>query len=336
VRRPLPTQRARTFWLLVYTAAIPAANWLLTGSWLPPVAPEGLWFYTAAVSLLLGDLVVSPYYVGPKDTLSVAVPAVVALWFLAPAAQVDGTALAVWLTFGFSIAVASIAVVALLSASGDRKGTFSQTIAYNVSRTLGHPRVVLSAMFGLLLFEFHFPNPEEILLVGGTWAVLVGVQPERPIYWAWKKFAARSDSAQDFGIVVGYQSPGLLLIRQESKRQPELGDLLVCNDPRGPTRVALALDYAGRDEGLLLRSLEIVPPVAVQAEVERAARGLGPDRVGLVGSEQRVAVLPAGNELDSFNQDFLGIVSENTDVDRLYFEVILCRLRYGDGLSFTR
>ena len=322
MRRPLPTQRARAFWLLIYATAIPLANWLVTGSWLPPIAPEGLWFYTAAVTLLLGDLVVSPYYVGPKDTLSVAVPAAVALWFVAPFAQVGGSGLVFWVTTGFCMAVASIAVMAMLSATGGSQASLAQTTAYDLSRTVGHPRVVLSAIFGVLLFEFHFPNPDEVLLVGGTWALLVGVQPERPIYWAWKKLAARPDSTQDFGVVVGYQSPRLLLIRQESKGQPDLGEVVVCNDRRGPTRAALALDYAGRDEGLLLRCLEIVPPVAVQAQVERAARGLGPDRVGLVGTKHRATLIQKGKELDSFSEDFLGIVTQNTDIERLYFEVI--------------
>ncbi len=323
MRKPLPSQRARALWLLAYAVALPCANWFVTGSWLPPVAPEGLWFYTAAVTLLLGDLVVSPYYVGPKDTLAVAIPAVIAVWFLVGDSHASTNPWLMWSTLGFCLMAASLAVATMLSpkASGDSPRIPREWL-FAFCQTVGHPRVILSAVLATLLVSFHLGNPEEILLVGGTWAALVGVQPERPIYWTWRKIAAGRDGPRDFGTVIGYQSPGLLLIRQESDRPAELGEMLVSNDPRGPARIGRALDYAGRDEGLLLRCLELEVPKGSRSMVNELGRRLGPERVGLIEVGRAGSLGFPDESRARFTEHLAGIVTENTDVDRLYFEVI--------------
>lgn len=323
MRRPLPSQRARIVCLVLYAGGLVVVNWFLTGSWLPPVAAEGLWFYTAAVTLLLGDLVISPYYVGPKDALGVAVPAAVAIWFLLPSAADMTSPFFISATLAFCLGVAGIAIAAMLipEARGERWSEVAKWLV-ELTRTVGHPKVILSLLFAVALVEFHIHSPSEILLVGGTWAVLVGLQPERPLYWAWQRLPKRTLRVADFGTAVGYRSPNLLLVRQESSDRVELGDLLICNDSRGPLRPAIALDFTGRDQGLLLRGLEMQVPAEAQGLLDVMGGPLGPDRVGKLREPQ--VHIPTGlkAELARFREEFVGIVAPNSDVERLYVEVV--------------
>ena len=47
---------------------------------------------------------------------------------------------------------------------------------------------------------------------------------------------------------------GLILVRQSETRRIASGNVVAVHDPLGETRLALALDYVGRDEGILLRA----------------------------------------------------------------------------------
>jgi hypothetical protein len=247
VRRPIPSQSIRALWALLYAAALVVVNRAVTGSWLPPPTGEGLWFYTAAVSLILGDLIVHPYFIGPKDSLSLSVAALIAVWMVVQQ-QSDATLLTV-VVLWLCIADAVVAVVALILGRIERPRVHSAgEVAKELSTTLGHPKAVLSALFAVALVEFHVDDSRETALVALTWAILIGVQPERPIYWIWQRLRPGPTKATDFGDIAAYRTPGLLLVRHESESKVALGTFLVCRDSSGPVRLVIALDHTGREE----------------------------------------------------------------------------------------
>ena len=322
MRRPLPTQRARITWLVIYAVALLTLNRAANGSWLPAVAGEGLWFYTAAASLLLGDLVVSPYFVSPRDCLSFAVPAAIAVW-----AVIEGSAdrrpLLGYGVLSYCLLIAVVSGLAMvLARPSNPQLELTASKLKKWSQTIGHPKALFSAVFLLALVQFHLDNAIEVLLVGGVWAILIGVQPERPLYWTWQRLRSTPGAPTDFGGVAAYQTPGVVLIRQESTGEADLGAILVCNDALGPPKLAVALDYTGRDQALLLRALEIDLPNTTSAWLSSVSKSIGPNRVGRVESDQ--VPREVANEISILErmEDFLGIVAEDTNVERLYFEVI--------------
>lgn len=323
MRRPIPSQGVRAAWALGYGLALIALNLRVTGSWLPPATGEGLWFYTAAVSLILGDLIVHPYFARPKDALALSLASGIAVWFVSRQQAADAslpTVVALW----FCLVVAGLAALTMIigRVQRPRLKVFGR-IAKELSTTVGHPKVVLTAVFVVALVEFHIHSPKETVLVVLTWAVLIGVQPERPLYWLWQRIGPGHSKTTDLGGIAAYRTPGLFLVRHESGAKVELGTYLVCRDSSGPVYFAIALNHTGREpEALLLRCLEVTVPDSHKSWLEEAAKGLGPDRVGTLDKSEVPAgiatEIPILRRLDRF----LGIVDERTDIQTLYFEVI--------------
>src|SRR3989442_3621923 len=72
-------QKTRLIALFLYIGLLFCASKLALGSWLPPTTEKGLWFYCGLAALLLGNLIITPYYTKPADAISNAVASVVGL-----------------------------------------------------------------------------------------------------------------------------------------------------------------------------------------------------------------------------------------------------------------
>ena len=68
-------QSTRLIFLFIYIFLLFVINKLTFGSWTPESAEKGLWFYTAAASILLGNFLVTPFFTKPVDALSYSVMA---------------------------------------------------------------------------------------------------------------------------------------------------------------------------------------------------------------------------------------------------------------------
>src|SRR4051812_44243826 len=64
------SQRARLLVLLVGVAGLVATSAIVAKDPIPSPGTDTLWFYSAALALLLGDLVVEPWYTRPADAVA--------------------------------------------------------------------------------------------------------------------------------------------------------------------------------------------------------------------------------------------------------------------------
>ena len=96
----IPTQTTRLLFLVTYLGLLVAINKIAFDQFLPPQNHTGLWFYTGFVSVILGNLIVTPYFVSPGSALSYATPSLMALYATQPpVTHFWGYALWVILTF---------------------------------------------------------------------------------------------------------------------------------------------------------------------------------------------------------------------------------------------
>ena len=72
-------QKTRLVALFLYIALLFCASRLALGSWLPPTTEKGLWFYSGLAALLLGNLIVTPYFTSPANAITNAVASMVGL-----------------------------------------------------------------------------------------------------------------------------------------------------------------------------------------------------------------------------------------------------------------
>ena len=65
----MPTQKARLLILLLYVTFLFIVNYFAFGVFIPSSGGHGLWFYAGMLSILLGNLIVTPYFTKPVDAL---------------------------------------------------------------------------------------------------------------------------------------------------------------------------------------------------------------------------------------------------------------------------
>jgi Predicted ATPase len=317
------TQKARFALLFVDVLILCAASWFAFGHLFPPNNDKGFWFYTALLGLILGSRLDTPFYVSPADVVLYAAPAAIAL--------VLGNAWADWsegVRAGYSVSITFCVLIGLVGAfailTKDSKKPAWQR-ASNVCRilaeALGAPRVIYSVVIAFALFAFHFSSPKEFTFIASAWLLTGVFSPFEGALRVGRRLRRVVQPNVIFdldGEVAGYQTPGLILIRKSPSGKLQSGDIVAVNDALGDERLTLALDYVGRDEGLLLRTIEI-PGIDASEELRDELSAVLPNAAARVPSADQIF---AENPLIKSKAALVGLVAPDTSVERLFFEVV--------------
>ena len=122
------------------------------------------------------------------------------------------------------------------------------------------------------------------------------------------------------GQIVAFQEPRIILLRQKYQGDIKKHDILLVHDRHGPAKLVVALDYVGRSEGILVRTVDI--------------------KTLSQGSEARIGDVPFSESAYTIDKNVLndiclsegvvieeqasivGLVAQDTSIERLYFEVV--------------
>lgn len=326
---PAIGQRGRLAILVLYLVGLAAASWAAHGTWMPPASERGIWFYSALAALLLGNLLVTPFFTSPANAISYAVAALVTLFTVNP-----------WTRQGsgefdrFTWSVASLYVVSVLAAAlvaiAGKDAT--RPTAHRIARSAhayadiaGSPRAVFSSVFLFALITYHRAVPREYLVIGLSWALFVGLRPLETLAGLWARWrslwTARGDLLR-LGEVVGHEAPGLVLIRVDEPARPEFGDLLLARTEGGGPGIAIALDHVGFAGGRWLRAIHMAEDLGLGSDLWAGEVG----RVVSGGSVLRVAdrsAVPGTSALAERARDqLIGLVAPDTTVGELQIELV--------------
>ena len=78
------TQLHRLIIWLLYIFALLGLSWYLYNSPIPPTSEQGLWFYSCLASIVLGELITSPYFTSPADVISNTIAAIITILTVNP------------------------------------------------------------------------------------------------------------------------------------------------------------------------------------------------------------------------------------------------------------
>jgi uncharacterized protein len=190
-----------------------------------------------------------------------------------------------------------------------------------LAETLGAPRIIFTIVVAFALYAYHRNSATELGIIGTAWALTALVSPVEGSFRLtarlrriWKPNLILDAD----GEVVGYQMPGLILIRQTSTSKIEIGSFVAIQDPIRKTRLALALDHVGRDEGLLLRAIEI-GITQIPVKVEEQISILSPNSVASISSDCLELI---DERLVQLKKTLVGIVTSDTSIETMFFEVM--------------
>lgn len=257
------SQPVRLLILVIYVGLLVTASRFALESWLPPSSEKGVWFYSGLAALLLGNLLVSPYFTKPVDSISYAVAAIIALlavntWVPDKYVGFDRFTWLIVCVYLVIIVTSGVLAIVLNNSKRQSGQKVSQSLLV-LCGSLGSARFVFSSLFLFALVTFHRDNQREYLIIGGSWALFVGLQPLEAVagtirrWWELWSIKAKTESC---GEIVGHQVPGIVLLRRSEDVSIEFGDPLIVRADDGKPGIAIALDYVGFAEGVWLRLLQ--------------------------------------------------------------------------------
>ncbi len=310
---------------------------------MPPTSDKGLWFYSALASLLLGNLILSPFFTKPADAISYAVTGIVALlatsiWRVPSAGAFDRT---IWLLTVLYVVAVSIAGLVSIVLKDSERPSFERLARslYAFCENLGGPRSIFSVIFLFAIIAFHRASPREFITLGVAWALVIGLRPleaAADLLVQWSAIWGSDTKVDSLGEVVAQQAPGIALVRQTDERTHAFGSLLAIPASDGRLTIGLAADYVGWAEGRWLRALLLDVPHKVRESLRQF--------FGKFENSQKVYALAAAHKdeptiagflqtdpLVQRHQSLLGLVGPDTDIARLRFEILRTDLDIEEG-----
>ncbi|WP_111641801.1 ATP-binding protein [Marinimicrobium alkaliphilum] len=312
-------KKGRTTATVLYLIALVIIQWAVIGQGFP-INEKLLWFANGVASLLLGSRLLNPHFVPPADVATnsfVAAGTLIAAVAAKPALQSD--LIIIWLAFSACTLCFLISIVVLLVKR--THGRESRPWALSVERAVkafGAPRTIFTLVILILAWVFHRASPIEIYAILTTWALIVAFDPIEALWQfaGWVHGQFDQDEPDVLGTVAAHQAPGIVLIRQDDDVRHKSGTLMAISDDQGPTTLGVALNYVGRDEGVLLRALNLPVPEALKEQAGKATVGSGAATLLPVGDEEAQAVVG----LERIGS-LCGIVDSDSDIEFIEIEV---------------
>lgn len=175
------TQRGRLGVLAISLSLLVAVSAVVDGTLVPQPGSGSLWFYAAALTLMLSDLVLEPWYTRPADAFANAV-AVLLASFAADSSGLEvsqsafdaGRALCI----AVSLSILLAALVAMLTLD-PRRGVQSlvHRAAFVAASTFGRARVIFSAFFAVTAAAAFAESPDKLLILYVMGGLLLWTTP---------------------------------------------------------------------------------------------------------------------------------------------------------------
>lgn len=333
------SQKSRLVALFLYIVLLFNASRLALGSWLPPTTQKGLWFYSGLAALLLGNLIITPYYTKPADAISNAVASIIGLlavnvWASPGRIGFDKFVWTVTTGYVALVLTTSIFAIVLKDASRNLWQRASRSF-FALSNAIGSPKAVFSVVFLFALATFHRDRPREYLVIGLAWALTVALRPFEAalvvLHRLWEIWT-RPKLATLIGSVVGHEAPGIVMIRERADSQVLFGDGLAVANDDGKCGLAVAMDRVGFADGRWLRALHLSLPHEAIAILEK----LNPTRISHEFLAVQIDPSAFGIQPDvagvwSRRDELIGFVAAETSLSRLIIEVVRTDIALEEG-----
>ena len=331
-------QRGRLIILIVYLVGLFVASWAASGNWIPPTSERGIWFYSALAALLLGSLLVTPFFTKPADAISYAVAASVALLAVNPwasATSIDFDRFTWSAALLYVLVVLAVAVFAI--ALKDSARPLVQKAARSgllLADAAGSPRAIFSVVFFFALITYHRAVPHEYLIISLAWALFVGLRPLEAIANFWRRWRTLWVTQQDLarlGEVVGHEAPGLVLIREDPDSSARFGDMIFARTESGKPGLLIALDHVGFASGRWLRAIHL-KTATIDTAVLHDASIVRAISEGSAFSAAAGSVISESSGLaENTNGRLIGLVASDTNVGQLQIELVRADLDLQEG-----
>jgi uncharacterized protein len=319
------TQRGRLGVLAISLALLAVVSSIVDGEPIPHPGSGSLWFYAAALTLMLSDLVLEPWYTRPADAFANAVAVLLASF----AAGQDGLSVSqeafdagrtVCIAAAALILFASLFAMLTLKPRGGEQ-TRLHRASFVIAATLGRARVIFSAFFAVTAAAAFADSTDKLLILyvmGGLllWTTPLQTALERLV-------SVRRTKTQPELVVEEIAQPRTAFLAGAVDPPVQVGQSVLRND----NRVGLIVDVSEAEEVQKIQaalSKDVVLGIGdqlVAGEVDDS----GSRVIGAIGKQtslDRLVVRGGGTRFDEVGLREGGLIEANVRGDRVLFQVV--------------
>lgn len=311
---------------IIYLLALLGVSWFLFKSPIPPTAEQGLWFYSCLASIVLGELITSPYFTSPADVISNSIAAIISLlavnaWTL-NLQEFNKVLWTVVISFNILILLLSIVLIVIKNSSKPNVSRLSK-VFFVFSSMLGNHRVVFSTVMLYALISFHIQKPVECITISLTWVLLIAIHPIEKLWNIANRIRDiySQPISETVGQVVGYEFPNIILVKHQPNTILTFGDPIVVQGDNGQGALGCALDQIGFTGELWHRVLRF--PAECQPDQDQLKSINGHNAQGVFKYEVDPNVnRNIQDQIDRVSKLLIGIVAPDSDVMKLKIELV--------------
>lgn len=175
----------------------------------------GIWLL-ATITYWLFSLVTAPFFRPPKDSLAIAISAVLLLVPINFSGGQQFTILlgqAHFLAMAISLIVGILALIAIFKQSDDRNDLLGN-ISYQLSEKLGKGEVLFTPVVLISALGFYQNNMESALFISGFWVLMVVIKPiefiVKIVIYLNSLFKGGTEISKSVGSIVRIDSPNIV------------------------------------------------------------------------------------------------------------------------------
>lgn len=308
--------RNRFIIILLFLIIIFIFNYHYTGNIFPTTDTKNLWFYSGLFMILFSILFIEPYYNSPKNVITNIIPLL--LVFLPIRGDFKNKVL--WIIiFSFLLFLLFLSILSMIlqkkeESPGSKSNIFSNYLTKTVT-TIGSAKILFSATFIIfLLFFYKDINNNYFLILILLWELILRINPNKTHIL----FSLRKDKENEeaLGRIFGVQSKNIFLVKlfTDKKSSVKKFDLVEFKYPVQDfqsSMIGIIFDTYILDEEKWLKILQFKVKTSTGEQ-----NHLLENIVYKVKDQDKLKTLKQKIKLD----DFLGIVSENSTIEKIKFE----------------
>jgi hypothetical protein len=321
LKRNYLNQKERLLLNIVSIALLFVANYLIFGTYTPTFDNKSLWFLVALLNIFLANQLFSPFFVKPIDSISFGVTALTSVVMIRPEATWSIYSQVLFYTclaYSAVIILLSIVCILLKDSKVESRQTLSDQLK-TILAVIGSANTVFTLVLFFALITYHYPSAKEILGILLVYIFLVVQSPLQATYLLVLRVLARNSMAKrvlDSGEVVAHQEPNIVLVRQDTEAEIPYLTCMIVKDTYSSPKLGYSLDYVGKSDGVLLRTF--IVEKTKDKEIIADTASLSPNSVLFVEKQYFEQ-----HKIPSPNPEMIGLVSQESSIDYLSFEIIV-------------
>ena len=227
------TQRQRLIVALVYLVAFGLVGAWALGWKFPPFGIEGLWFYSAAAALILGEFIVEPFFARPADALAngaALLLASVAVTSTGASVSKNAFDIGKGLFIAYAVVILALAAAAIWFKDASGHGVRVGRITYEIVGTFGRARWVFGALYFASVYAAFAYSSLRVAVLYLAWVIIFSTQPlERSL----RVDRRRRTFMPGAGRILSLEDPRVVLAVLPRGSEPRLGQVAMIGLQRG-------------------------------------------------------------------------------------------------------